>query len=347
MPPQQTKLAAFEQKWLHRLIDPAEEQVLWMGRPSRLFLYDGSPQVLAFVILWYAMLLIAVHHMPTEKIWQPDWRAFFLVFVILWVSLEATIFPIWKWYKARHTVCVLTNKRAIIQAPRILGGPRHLIYPLHPAMLRERHVHENGSGSLIFDYGWHYAGDHRFYTWPIGFLHIPNVVQVEQLIHHEIIKQGGYTPQFWKEYKNDRTKRTGKILSVIGFCLLLGAGFSWALDDPPPTGWEQRHVNITYAPAQPEEKDGSFLMQATDGTVFRIPLPDTQGRYAEGENIRIIYPPQNPLQVRVAPWLSITKAFAFFLAVFGILLLAWGQIACWRVLIAGNPYDKILRGEEK
>ncbi len=341
------KLAPFEQLWLRQLIDPAQEQVLWMGRPSKLYRYDGTIDVLLLACVWFTCLFGGLVNANPPAGWQTDWRVQLIIFVLLCTSLDIIIFPIWKRFKARHTICVLTNKRAIIQAPRILGKPKHLVYPLHPAMLRKREVHENGSGSLVFDYGWHYSGDHHYHTWPIGFLHIPNVEQVEQLIHQELIKQGQYTPQFWKEYKNHRTRKNGFVLSIVGTGLILFAILSWTLCNNVPEGWEERSVNITYAPASPSESDGAYLLQAANGVYYRVPIEATQGKYAEGEAISIMYPADNPLQARPVPVIHPLQIVAIITGIFGLSLLVWGQSMNLRTNISDNPYEKLLQGKDQ
>ena len=294
-------LAAFEEVWLGWVIDPAEEKLLWAGRPTRLYKYDGTPAVLLAALLWIpiAWTLCAMDTMPLG--WDAPWEQIYLRMLSIAFTAFLIIFPLWKRFKARHTVCVLTDKRAIIQSPRLLGRPRHQIYPLHADMIRDSYANKQGVGSIVFDYGLTFIGGNHFASWPIGFINIPDAEQVLQLLYHEIFHRHGLTPPCAAAQPAGHTGSAALRQLVVGILLLMAGAATGLSTTSLPRGWVQHSVILTYAHAhRTAGENASFLLQAADGTCFRVPVAGTRGRHREGERIDIAYPAHNPLQARVA-----------------------------------------------
>ncbi len=294
-------LAAFEEVWLGWVINPAEEKLLWAGRPTRLYKYDGTPAVLLAALLWIPIVWTLTATDTMTLGWDTPWEQVYLRMLAIAFTAFLILFPIWKRFKARHTVCVLTDKRAIIQSPRLLGRPRHQIYPLHAEIIRDSYANKQGVGSIVFDYGLTYLGGNHFASWPIGFINIPDAAQVEQLLYHEIFRRHGLTPTSAAARPVGHTGNAALRQLVVGILLLMAGAASAFATTTLPRGWVQRRVDLTYAHAHSTPGgDASFLLQAADGTCFRVPLAGSRGQYREGESIDIAYPAHNPLQARVA-----------------------------------------------
>lgn len=315
-------LAVFEQIWLDWLIQPSEERILWAARPTRLYKYDGTPAVLLLALLW---IPIAAHVFFTDVVpqgWDTPWQQVYVYAASLAFTLFLVIFPLWKRFKARHTVCVLTDKRAIIQSPRILGRPRYRIFPLHAEMIRDRYVNKHGVGSLVFDYGLAYIGGNNLVSWPIGFINIPGIAKVEHLIFHELFYRHGLQPSIVPE-RAARSMGTSVLLQLaIGLLILIAGATMWGSIDKLPPGWVCQSVTITYAHAdRTPGGDGAFLMQAADGTYFRVPLIGSRGQHAEGSRLSVAYPKGNPLQARIAPSATGQLIIAVILVIIGMVLM--------------------------
>lgn len=315
------RLSAFEEVWLERLINPAEEKILWADRPTRLYQYDGTPAVVIGAILWLpvAWLLLFCDTVPMG--WDTPWEQLYVHITALSFSAFLVIYPIWKRFKAKHTVCVLTTQRAIIQSPQLLGQPRYQVFPLHAEMIRDSYRNENGYGSLVFDYGLAYLGINRLVSWPIGFINIPNVEKVEQLIYHEIFYKHGLHPEVIPERSTSNIGISVLLQLIVGILFLLLGTIAWLNSNNLPAGWVSKHVTITYNHAhRTPGGDGAFLMQAADGTFFRVPLAGSRDKHQEGERICITYPANNPLQARLSPSKQGQRIAALALAIIGAIL---------------------------
>lgn len=316
-------LSPFEATWLDWVLNPAEEPILWAGRPRNLHHHDGSVAVVCGAIFWLPVAAIIFFREVEHTGWDSPWEQVCTYALCIMYTAACILFPLWKRFKARHTVYVLTQRRAIIQAPRLSGRPRYHIYPLHAEMIRDCYVDKRGLGSLVFDHGYMFMGLHHLIGWPIGFLNIPDFAKVHHLLLHELTQRHGLTTP---AALPNHTHSLGNTLPVqlIAASLLVLAGISLAKDAHTlPQDWEKKEVTINYPQAQrPGEGDGAFLLQAADGSFFRVPLVGSCGQHQDGERIRIIHPAHNPLLARIAPD---DKCHA---------TISWGLILCGVILMA-------------
>lgn len=316
------QLSAFEEVWLDWILNPTEEKILWAGRPTRLYQYDGTPAVLIGAILWLPIACIIFSGDTEPMGWDTPWEQLYMNMIALSLTAFLIIFPIWKRFKAKHTVCILTTQRAIIQSPRLLGRPRYQVYPLHAEMIRDSYTKKKGYGCLVFDYGLAYLGINRLVSWPIGFINIPDAAKVEQLIFHELFYKHGLQPELLPVHSINSSASSSLFQLVVGVLLLLGSAVAWFSCNAVPDGWSSRKVTITYAHAdRTPSGDGAFLLQAADGTIFRVPLAGSRGMHKEGEQILIAHPSNNPLQARTIPSTQGQRIAATALAAMGGILI--------------------------
>ncbi len=143
------------------------------GVPMMLF---GIPFT-AFSVFWMVMASGGVGRAPGGVF------GFFPLFGIpfLLVGLAMLLSPLWMLRKARRTVYVVTDQRAII----FDGGGITRIRSFGPDQLGDlqRNQRSDGSGDLIFEQKISYSrNNHRPHTTDIGFLAIPEVKRVEDLV---------------------------------------------------------------------------------------------------------------------------------------------------------------------
>lgn len=162
----------------------AEEEVVMLAKPrtavdavemfSRLVPGVAVLGFVGYVIsqmpaVWYIVLLML------------------LPFVVL--GVVSLSFP-WR-YKRRmeRTVYVLTNRRVLVLEPGMLFGERMVAYPLQPNPVKKVHKKKDGSGDIVFAYEqrwkWHTRGSFRAPS-PVGFLAVPQVEQVAQMIAEQV-----------------------------------------------------------------------------------------------------------------------------------------------------------------
>ena len=254
-------LSPLEEAWLDEIAYSEDENILWAGRPGRLSQHDGSSAMLFGLIFWIPVVCTAVSHDADFLGWHTPWEQVFMYALVIANSALFSLFPLWKRIKARHTVYVLTNQRAIIQAPGILGRPRHQIYHLSPTLLRDRYVNSRGVGSFVFGYGYFILGLHYVFGWPIGFLNIPDFAKVDKLICHELFHRHGQDPDTVPARHRSSVLRAAAAQLVVGLLLLatwLGPGFSSALQPADEPHTESAEL----------ARHGDYTLQAADGSRY-------------------------------------------------------------------------------
>lgn len=152
---------------------PNPYRMIWKTIPIFLFAIPWT----AFAIFWTVMAFIMTR--SEGQMWSIVFPLFGLPFILVGLGLLSS--PFWEIRKAKKTVYVVTNKRAII----FEGGRQTMIHTFKPEQLNHiiRQQKQDGSGDLIFDeevssYG---RRGHRHYK-KIGFLGIPHVRDVERLL---------------------------------------------------------------------------------------------------------------------------------------------------------------------
>lgn len=94
-----------------------------------------------------------------------------------------------KWNK-RRTLYLVTDRRCIILAPRLLPSMKCKSYTLEPNRIKEYEVFSGGIGNIVFDYndGVRGATCHDDDRIPEGFLDLPQCKRVVTLIRKQIKK---------------------------------------------------------------------------------------------------------------------------------------------------------------
>src|SRR6185295_1976399 len=107
---------------------------------------------------------------------------FFALFGIPFILIGLGMFssPYWVARSAKKTVYALTNRRAIVFA----GGWWTSVRSFSPDRLNDlsRVQRSDGSGDLIFESRVNYGSDNNRRTTEAGFMAIPNVKHVEDLV---------------------------------------------------------------------------------------------------------------------------------------------------------------------
>jgi len=165
------------------------EELIWAAQPDpRRFALKSLPIVL-FGIPFTAFALFWIAGASGFKI--PDFSkeiAFFPLFGIPFVLIGLGMLsaPFWMMRKARRTAYVITARRAII----FQGGWSTKIRSFGPEDLQDlrRRQRRDGSGDVVFTKEISYGNQGRHRIKDIGFLAIPDVKEVEDLLE-EIVKQ--------------------------------------------------------------------------------------------------------------------------------------------------------------
>ena len=161
------------------------ESTMWAGQPKPSKLALKSLPIVLFAIPWTAFAVFWICGASGFK--MPDFSkggfSFFplfgLPFVLIGLGMLSS--PFWMMKKAKGTVYVLTDKRAII----FEGGWRTNIRSLGPDQLRDlsRKQRSDGSGDIVFKKEISYNNQgNNMPVKEIGFLCIDNVKEVEDKI---------------------------------------------------------------------------------------------------------------------------------------------------------------------
>lgn len=159
------------------------EKITWIGAPiARQFAMRSAPIVL-FGIPWTAFALFWMAGASGFKI--PDFKQGFDLFPLFGIPFVLIGFgmlssPYWMMRKAKKTAYVLTTARAIL----FDGGFSTTIRSFGPDRLTDlRRVQRNdGSGDLIFERRVSYDSDGDRQSTDHGFLAIPDVKAVEDMV---------------------------------------------------------------------------------------------------------------------------------------------------------------------
>lgn len=159
------------------------ETIAWVGQPiASRFAWRTLPIVL-FGIPWTAFALFwtagaAGFKIPEFKQGSDLFPLFGLPFILIGLGMLTA--PYWMACKARRTAYVLTDRRAIL----LDGGFSTTIRSFGPERLRDlrRIQRSDASGDLVFERTHHHDSDGGRCTTDHGFLAIPDVKAIEDLV---------------------------------------------------------------------------------------------------------------------------------------------------------------------
>lgn len=165
----------------------ADEEVVLVAKPRAsadpvmIFLCVGSALVVMCWLLFYA----------GDK--ADDWR----VSLPLWgYAVVMLISPWWQRRRMRHTLYLLTNRRALVLEPGLLWGERTSSFSLHPNPVLKVERYEGGYGDIVLGYDMRWSFGHVFFRSrsgglvgelfrrrrvSVGFLNVPQVDEVYAL----------------------------------------------------------------------------------------------------------------------------------------------------------------------
>jgi len=183
------ELPVSQREMIPKELDP-DEQVLWWAQPklSR-FARQALPAFLfaipwtAFAVFW--MCGAAGFQVPDFSEGRHFFALFGLPFVLVGLAMLSS--PLWMMRKARRTVYVVTQSRAIL----FEGGWGTTIRSFGPEKLTEmiRRENRDGSGDLLFEQRARTDSEGGRSTTEVGFLGIEGVRDIEKVL--TIIAQQG------------------------------------------------------------------------------------------------------------------------------------------------------------
>ena len=154
-----------------------KEEVLWVGKPIPRLFSAGSLGSFIFSLPWLAFVGFWTWGASQAS-------ALFACFSIpFWcIGLGLASSPWWGLRKQKHTVLVITNRRAMELYPGFFGAMKSHVWPLEPGMVKSCTVRKDGSGDLILGYETRHSknGTH---TVAQGFMNVPDVRRVEQFLY--------------------------------------------------------------------------------------------------------------------------------------------------------------------
>ena len=164
----------------------AGEQVLWMDQPipsrySRqawFLVLFGIPWT-AFSIFWTWGAFSATKLFPNASI-ALLFPLFGVPFILMGLGMLTS--PYWMSLRAKDTVYILTQRRAIIISSGWLGALS--VRSFEPSRLRDiqRRQYSDGSGDIIFVNDFRYDSHGQSYPTHVGFKAIRDVKSVEDLL---------------------------------------------------------------------------------------------------------------------------------------------------------------------
>lgn len=159
------------------------ERVVWFGQPIPWMFARRYVGVFLFGIFWLALLVFLAWDFLDGDVKGSALLpvlGFLVPFTLAGVAMLSS--PFWMRRKARRTVYLITNQRAMLFDPSLWGSMT--IRTFEPArLLNLRRVqHANGAGDLIFERIWTKDSDGMNQSTDHGFLAIDDVKTVEDII---------------------------------------------------------------------------------------------------------------------------------------------------------------------
>jgi hypothetical protein len=164
-----------------------DERVVWIGQPTPWRFVKRFIAVFFFGVFWSGFLVFWADGFLETGIRGQDgwlglagWAAFSIPFFLIGIGMLST--PYWSWRKAKRTVYVLTNERAILFDASWWRAMT--IRSFEPARLTDlRRIQlPDGSGDLVFERTVTTDSEGSTKTTDHGFLSIPNVKSIEEAV---------------------------------------------------------------------------------------------------------------------------------------------------------------------
>ncbi|MDZ4818881.1 MAG: hypothetical protein SGJ20_07910 [Planctomycetota bacterium] len=160
------------------------EKILWVQQPIASRMARNAWPIVLFGIPWTAFALFwtggALFMGGNPGLGEGLFALFGLPFILIGAGMLSS--PYWMARKARGSVYVLTDHRAILFDAGIRGAVT--ICSFEPVKLNDlrRTQYPDGSGDLIFKQDVRYNNDGERKHSPVGFIAVPDVKRVEELV---------------------------------------------------------------------------------------------------------------------------------------------------------------------
>jgi len=173
---------------LHETIDrelESGERIRWMEMPTPRYFTGASTGAFLFAIPWtgFAVFWTAWAAWGTSQVeGGPGLFSLFPLFGVPFILIGVGMLsaPLWAYRKARRTVYIITDRRAV----SIEGGRSTTIRSYTPRMLQDVHRRENrdGSGDVIIARRAWCDSDSDRQSAEQGFLRVRNAMEVEHML---------------------------------------------------------------------------------------------------------------------------------------------------------------------
>lgn len=159
-----------------------DERVVLVAKP-RVKMHGSD----VFFVMLPGVVLVAFLCYVVNLFGEEGWTAS-LFFLPCWVlALALLSSPLRYRRRMERTLYVLTDKRAVVFEQLTLWRNRCVCWPLFPGLVKKVAKDGNDCGSLIFDYEnrWTFKR-RRSEPQPVGFLAVPHLAQVQQVVEEQI-----------------------------------------------------------------------------------------------------------------------------------------------------------------
>ncbi len=178
---------------VRRCLLPGEE-IYWGTRPVARFRHGENCLLSVFLMAFASIFAYAALHGE----WEPGTTSggavvgdvLFMLFAFVVGGLGAALFlsPFFHHYRLRHTLYIITNRRALVVAP---GRSRTQAFELDDYMLRWRRVQKDAQGDLVF----HEEGGRESFS-GVGFLNLPDVQLAERMLNEALAARQQHSQSF-------------------------------------------------------------------------------------------------------------------------------------------------------
>ncbi len=160
-----------------------DERVVLVTRPRpQMDIVEAVGRVFSGVML---LVMLAYALCQMQQIW---WLVLAFVSPLILFAAWLISSPARYRRQKERTLYLLTDKRVLMLEPKGIFGERVVAYPLQPNPVKAVQHGDDGYGDIIFAYEqhWEIFPKMRHRTTPVGFIEVPEVVQVEQQIAAQV-----------------------------------------------------------------------------------------------------------------------------------------------------------------
>ena len=160
-----------------------DERVVLVTHPRpQMDIVEAAGRVFSGVVL---LVMLAYALCQMAQVW---WLVLAFVSPLILFALWLISAPFRYRRQKERTLYLLTDKRVLMLEPKGVFGERVVAYPLLPDPVKSVQQGDDGYGDIIFAYEqhWEFFPMMRHRTTPVGFIEVPEVGQVQQLIAAQV-----------------------------------------------------------------------------------------------------------------------------------------------------------------